>query len=260
MNFLYQQLDSVSKMGFLKKEMPDFLSGNLNPNFEIREYQKEAFARFFHYFKNDFEGKQNPPFHLLFNMATGSGKTLIMAGLIVYLYNNGYRNFLFFVGSTNILEKTKENFLNTVSSKFLFNQNIVIDNKIVSVNQVSNFEDSDPNGINICFTTIQKLHGDLINQKENSITFEDFKGKKIVLLSDEAHHIQATTRQNTLSPELEKPTWENTVEKIFKQNTGNLLLEFTATLDWENRGVAEKYQDKVIYRYDLKQFRNIDQT
>ncbi len=256
MQFLYQQLDSVSKMGFLKKEMPDFLSANLNPNFEIRDYQKEAFARFFHYYKNDFEGKQNPPFHLLFNMATGSGKTLIMAGLILYLYKEGYRNFLFFVGSTNILEKTKENFLNTGSSKYLFNQNILIDNKIVSVNQVSNFEDSDPNGINICFTTIQKLHGDLINEKENSITFEDFKDKKIVLLSDEAHHMQAATRQQALSPELEKPTWENTVDKIFKQNTGNLLLEFTATLDWEHRGIAERYQNKVIYRYDLKQFRN----
>jgi type III restriction enzyme len=182
MQFLYQQLDSVSKMGFLKKEIPNFLSVNLNPNFEIREYQKEAFARFFHYFKNDFEGKQTLPFHLLFNMATGSGKTLIMAGLILYLYNEGYRNFLFFVGSTNILEKTKDNFLNIGSSKFLFNQNIVIDNKIISVNQVSNFEDSDPNGINICFTTIQKLHGDLINEKENSITFEDFKDIKFALI------------------------------------------------------------------------------
>jgi type III restriction enzyme len=256
MPFLYQQLDSVSKMGFLKKDIPDFLNGNLNPNFEIREYQKEAFARFFHYFKNDFEGRQDPPFHLLFNMATGSGKTLIMAGLILYLYKEGYRNFLFFVGSTNILEKTKDNFLNNGSSKYLFDKEITIDNKKIAINQVQNFEDSDPNGINICFTTIQKLHGDLINEKENSLTFEDFKQHKVVLLSDEAHHIQATTRQTVLSPELEKPTWENTVEKIFTLHTGNLLLEFTATLDWENRGVAEKYQDKVIYRYDLKQFRN----
>lgn len=257
MQFLYDKiLQEFGRQTLKNTEVPSFLSGNLNPNFEIREYQKEAFARFFHYFKNDFEEKQTPPFHLLFNMATGSGKTLIMAGLILYLYNEGYRNFLFFVGSTNILEKTKENFLNTGSSKFLFNQNIVIDNKIVSVNQVSNFEDSDPNGINICFTTIQKLHGDLINEKENSITFEDFKDKKIVLLSDEAHHMQAATKQQTLSLELEKPTWENTVDKIFKQNTGNLLLEFTATLDWEHRGIAERYQDKVIYRYDLKQFRN----
>lgn len=257
MQFLYDKiLQEFGRQTLKNTEVPSFLTGNLNPNFEIREYQKEAFARFFHYYKSDFEGKQTPPFHLLFNMATGSGKTLIMAGLILYLYNEGYRNFLFFVGSTNILEKTKDNFLNIGSSKFLFNQNIVIDNKIISVNQVSNFEDSDPNGINICFTTIQKLHGDLINEKENSITFEDFKDKKIALLSDEAHHMQAATRQQALSPELEKPTWENTVDKIFKQNTGNLLLEFTATLDWEHRGIAERYQDKVIYRYDLKQFRN----
>ncbi|MDA0062985.1 DEAD/DEAH box helicase family protein [Brachyspira hyodysenteriae] len=31
----------------------------------------------------------------MFNMATGSGKTLIMASLILYLYEKGYRNFLF---------------------------------------------------------------------------------------------------------------------------------------------------------------------
>lgn len=256
MQFLYEQLDSVSKMGFLNKEIPDFIVSNLNSNFEVRNYQKEAFARFFHYFKNNFEGKQNPPYHLLFNMATGSGKTLIMAGLILYLYEEGYRNFLFFVGSTNIIQKTKDNFLNSASNKYLFNNEISINSKKISINQVSNFEDSDPNGINICFTTIQKLHGDLINEKENSITIEDFKDKRIVLLSDEAHHMQVSARQGALSSELEKPTWENTVEGIFKQNEHNLLLEFTATLDWENRGVSDKYKDKVIFRYGLKEFRD----
>ena len=53
-------------------------------------------------------------------MATGSGKTLVMAGLIIYLYEQGYRNFLFFVNSTNIIEKTRDNFFNTTSSKYLF--------------------------------------------------------------------------------------------------------------------------------------------
>ncbi|MCB9063488.1 MAG: DEAD/DEAH box helicase family protein [Halobacteriovoraceae bacterium] len=255
MNFLYQQLDSVSKMGFLKKEMPDFLTGNLNSNFEIREYQKEAFARFFHCYNNEFENKKYP-LHFLFNMATGSGKTLIMAGLILYLYNEGYRNFLFFTRFDNIVKKTIDNFLNSESNKYLFDKEISIDNKKIAINQVSNFEDSDPNGINICFTTISKLHGDIYTEKENSITLEDFKKHKIILIADEAHNFQVATRQNTISPELEKPTWENTIQKIFELNKQNLLLEFTATLDWENKGVAEKYQDKVIYRYDLKQFRN----
>ena len=48
----------------------------------------------------------------------------------------------------------------------------------------------------------------------------------------------------------------NTVEGIFKSNKGNLLLEFTATHDYENLNIIEKYRDRVIYRYDLINFRN----
>jgi len=75
--YLYQEYDIVSQMNMLPNEVPVFLKENLNPNFEIRKYQIEAFARFFHYY-NSYPNKQIP-IHLLFNMATGSGKTLIMA-------------------------------------------------------------------------------------------------------------------------------------------------------------------------------------
>lgn len=159
-------------MGFLNKEVPDSVAQNLNPKYELRPYQVEAFARFFHCYKNDFPGKAYP-LHLLFNMATGSGKTLIMAGLILYLYEQGYRNFLFFVNSTNIIEKTKDNFLNPASIKYLFNQEIHIANRRVRVSSVENFEAVNPSDINICFTTIQKLHSDLTSEKENALTFED---------------------------------------------------------------------------------------
>ena len=37
--------------------------------------------------------RENEPVHLMFNMATGSGKTLIMAANIVFLISKGYRNF-----------------------------------------------------------------------------------------------------------------------------------------------------------------------
>jgi len=250
--FLYQSLDAFSQFGGLRKEIPDSVKLNLSPKYELRGYQAEAFARFFHCYKNDFPNKSFP-LHFLFNMATGSGKTLIMAGLILYLYEQGYRNFLFFVNSTNIIEKTKDNFLNPASIKYLFNQEITIGNRRLRVNPVENFEGVNQNEINICFTTIQKLHIDLTTQKENAITFEDFRKYKVVLIADEAHHMSATTQEQ---PEVFRPTWENTVQTISEKNTSNLLLEFTATHDYTNSAMVNKYRNKVIFRYDLPEFRN----
>ena len=250
--FLYDTIvEEFGRRTLQNTEIPDYLKDNLNRKFELRPYQEEAFARFFLCFEEDFDGKETP-LHFLFNMATGSGKTLIMAGLILYLYEKGYRNFLFFVNSTNIIEKTKDNFLNLLSSKYLFNNPIHFGSVRVAVTPVPNFEGVNENDINICFTTIQQLHIDLNTQKENALTFEDFKDKKIVLLADEAHHINTSTKagQELLI------SWERTVERIFGQNADNLLLEFTATLDYTHSSLVDKYRNKVLYRYDLRQFRN----
>lgn len=249
--FLYQSLDAFSQFGGLRKEIPDSVKLNLNPKYELRGYQIEAFARFFHCHKNDFPNKSFP-LHFLFNMATGSGKTLIMAGLILYLYEQGYRNFLFFVNSTNIIEKTKDNFLNPASIKYLFNQEITIGNRRVRVTPVENFEGVNQSDINVCFTTIQKLHSDLMTEKENSITFDDFRKHKVALIADEAHHMNVQTKSDIELFE----SWENTVQKIFEQNTNNLLLEFTATHDFATPAMVSKYRNKVIVRYDLPEFRN----
>lgn len=46
--FLYEQLDTLSHWGNIKKEIPDSIAQNLNPKYELRTYQVEAFARFFH--------------------------------------------------------------------------------------------------------------------------------------------------------------------------------------------------------------------
>ena len=255
--FLHEQLEIAFNFGIPKPEMPESIAQNLNPTFELRPYQEDAFASFIHYFNNDLPNKEKPV-HLLFNMATGSGKTLIMAGLILYLYEKGYRNFLFFVNSTNIIEKTKDNFLNPRSAKCLFSENIHIEGEHVDITEVENFEGINEKSINICFTTIQKLHSDLTAEKENALTFEDFKKKEIVLLADEAHHINVQTRAQQLELNLEdqKPSWENTVENIFNANPDNLLLEFTATHDYETPAIVDKYRNKVIYRYDLVNFRN----
>ena len=254
--FLHEQLEIAFNFGVPKPEMPSSITQNLSPAFELRPYQEDAFASFIHYFNSDLSGKKKP-LHLLFNMATGSGKTLIMAGLILYLYEKGYRNFLFFVNSTNIIEKTKDNFLNSRAAKYLFSENIYFQGKQVAVTQVDSFEGVNENDINLCFTTIQQLHTDMTTQKENALTAENFVDEKIVLLSDEAHHMNVQTRaQLELELEEQKPSWENTVESIFIANEDNLLLEFTATHDYENPNIVDKYRNKIIYRYDLVNFRN----
>lgn len=251
--FLYQEYDILSKKWRIDKNIPLTLSKNLNEAFQMREYQKEAFSRFSDYMSNPV----SKPIHLLYNMATGSGKTYVMAGLILELYQKWYRNFLFFVNSTTVIEKTKVNFLDSNSSKYLFHDKIVFDGKQVHIKEVSNFSSNMSENINIKFTTIQGLHTDLNTIKENGLSYEDFEDKKIVILSDEAHHINSSTKSGKLSKweEQEKTSWENTVMQILGSHIENILLEFTATIDLSNEYIVEKYQGKIIYKYDLKQFR-----
>ncbi|KUK67487.1 MAG: Type III site-specific deoxyribonuclease [candidate division WS6 bacterium 36_33] len=256
MTKLSQELNTLAKYGNLPEEIPDYVIDNLNPKFELREYQKEALRRF-HFYMEDFEGRAKPT-QLLYHMATGSGKTLIMAANILYLYKQGYRNFIFFVNSTNIIEKTKENFLNPQSIKYLFNDNITFGAKKVNVKEVENFASINQDDINILFTTIQGLHLHLNEPRENTITYEDFENGKIVLISDEAHHINTLTKNKSQLNKSEKEelrSWEGTVNRIFNSNEGNLLLEYTATAGLDNPAVAEKYEDKTLFEYTLKQFR-----
>jgi type III restriction enzyme len=159
----------------------------------MRPYQKEAFRYFISYWEKEFKGKTNQH-QLLFLMATGSGKTLMMAGLILYLYQQGYRNFLFFVNSTTIIDKTRDNFLNDNSIKYLFNKSLAFGDKKISIQEVDNFQITYDDNINICFETIQGLHVRLNTPRENSLTYEDFSEQKIVLISDEAHHINVETK------------------------------------------------------------------
>jgi len=248
-------ISSAISLGFIKLEPESFIVNNLNPKFELRPYQIEAFARFNYY--NSYYPNRIMPAHLLFHMATGSGKTLIMAGLILDLYKKGYRNFIFFVNSTSIIEKTKDNFLNSSSSKYLYNEVISIEDRTIKIVEVDNFEAVNKDDINIFFTTVQGLHTKLNTPRENSITYEDFEDKKVVLISDEAHHINADTKKGKLSKDETEEiiSWESTVNKIFKTNLENYLLEFTATSDLDNANIKEKYEDKLIFDYPLKQFR-----
>lgn len=251
--YLYDELNGARKYGGLKS-VPDFVAANLNPRFELRPYQREAFENFI----THFESANCPhPTQVLFHMATGSGKTLIMAGLILYLYGCGYRNFLFFVNLTNILDKTRENFLNAASTKYLFAEAINIDGERVRVNVTENFRHAAPDAINICFTTTQALHTSMNFPREDSLTFDDFSEQKVVLISDEAHHLNVDTGKKLSVAEKEnRRTWEQTVKHIFTRNAENILLEFTATCDLANDLIRREYVDKIVYDYPLVKFYN----
>ena len=76
--YLYEILESLEQAGTLK-ELPKIIENGLSNKIELREYQKLAFKYFITYFENE-NLKKNKQVHTLFHMATGSGKTIIMAG------------------------------------------------------------------------------------------------------------------------------------------------------------------------------------
>ncbi len=231
---------------------------NLNPDFSVREYQKEALGRFYYYCE-EYHQKQKP-IHLMFNMATGSGKTLIMAANILYFYQKGYRNFIFFTRLGNIIQKTKANFLDPSSKKYLFADKIMFSGQEIKIKKVDNFEGVNEDDINIIFSTTALLHSRFNFAGENALTYEGIEDKKIVLIADEAHNLSAETNGKLSKAEAEdRQNWEKTVMRILNANDqkDNVLLEFTATarLEQEYPEILEKYKDKAIYRYDLKQYR-----
>ncbi|EOJ0228036.1 DEAD/DEAH box helicase family protein, partial [Campylobacter jejuni] len=235
--------EEFGKRGIEQIEIPFYVKENLSK--ELRFYQEKALK---YYYANFDSIKQR---HLMFNMATGSGKTLIMAALMLDCYKKGYRNFIFFVNSTSILEKTKANFANKYSSKYLFKENINIDSKNIEINIINNLSESKDDCINIYFTTIQALFSLFKNERENSLSFEDLKDKKLVFLADEAHHLNSDTKSKNEN-EI-KEGWEAIIKRAYESNNENLLFEFSATIPQEFN-VLEKYQDKIIYEYTLREF------
>nr|WP_259456448.1 DEAD/DEAH box helicase family protein [Helicobacter pylori] len=228
-------------------DLPTHITSNLKK--ELRDYQKQAIY-------NYLEKRQSHPTqkHFMFEMATGSGKTLVMAGLILECYKQGYQNFIFFVNSTSILEKTKLNFTDSVSSKYLFSENININDENTEIKSINNLNESHNNAINIYFSTIQGLFSLFTKAKENAITLEDLKDQKLVFLADEAHHLNTETKKKLNDSEAsEKRNWESVVKLALEQNEDNLLLEFSATIPKE-KSVEEKYKNLKVATYTLKEF------
>lgn len=259
--FLYEVFDAAKQLNgsnffSAQTKSADYIIKNLNPKIALRSYQEEAIGRLIHY-STGYPGAKKPT-HLLFNMATGSGKTVILAATILHYASLGYKNFLFTTRLGSIVEKTLDNLLRGESSKYLFDSTVTIANIDHTLRRVKNFSsDAGGNVLSIYAETTSFLHSSLNNVSEASISIDDFKDKKIVILADEAHNLSGQTLSK-VDEEIETRNWEKTVERIHKAHPENVLIEYTATarIEGGNPAIIAKYQDSLIYKYALKEMRN----
>ncbi|MBD1502048.1 restriction endonuclease subunit R [Weissella cibaria] len=250
-------------LGMERYFVPEYIKSNLRHGNTLRGYQEEA-LRYFHYWMTEPEftlGRADG--RVLFNMATGSGKTDEMAALMLYLFKeHGYQNFLFVVNTTGVVAKTKMNMLETASQKYLFTNPITIEGQQVRIESVDRFPTTqDMDTIYLKLTTIQGLDSELVREvggryygREGGLTVEELSNEKLVILGDEAHHFSAFTKKKLNAEDEKQKNWEQMLDVIRQANDDNLQLEFTATLDLDDKSIYEKYRDKVIYRYGLDQF------
>lgn len=230
---------------------PDYIKHNLKH--QLRDYQKQSLYNLNYTQKDDHVASRFN--QLLFHMATGSGKTDVMAADILYFYHEfGYQNFLFVVNTNAVIAKTRENMLNVQSPKYLFSQPLSIDGETIELREVTRFpKNSEPGVIYLRLTTIQTLANELNTPRENGLTYGDLEKQKLIILADEAHHFSAGTKSKS---DQKNKAWEYVLDRIRQANKANRQLEFTATIDLNNEFIYEKYRDKIIFQYDLKEFQN----
>lgn len=233
--------------------LPPYITDNLAPSKQLRDYQIEAIKHFVYLFES---GQRDIAKQLLFNMATGTGKTLVMAACVLYLYEHGYRNFLFLVHQVQILEQARYNFCERKFEKYLFNpEGIKFNGRRIDVREIKRLEDAGSNSINFMFFSTSLLYNRLKEERENGLTAEDFAEHDIVVIADEAHRLNVETKRiKTSAEQTEVLNWESAVMNAVKARPGNMLLEFTATVDLANQKIHEKYRDKIIYKYDFLAF------
>jgi superfamily II DNA or RNA helicase len=194
--------------------------------------------------------KSQAPF-LTFEMATGSGKTMLM-GASIYLLNKkqGIKNFLIITpASTDIYQKTIRNFsLGNIESVWADDTPFSF-NLITGDNFRENIDLNETKDANIFVFNISKFGSNAIytekawesstwkDDEGNSIGIKEYlKNKKLIIITDEAHHAQSPT-----------------AKKIIKNFHPRAVLEYTATALEEEKNEDKKNQ-QIVYKYDIRRF------
>lgn len=198
----------------------------------------------------DKDTKAKAPF-LSYEMATGSGKTMLM-GACTYFLNQKFaiKNFLIITpASTDIYQKTIRNFnvggyesIWADDTPFTFNlitgdnytQNLFYDKSKDANIFIFNISKFGPNATNTEKTWESAVWQD---KDGNNISIREFlKGEKLVIITDEAHHHQTPS-----------------AKRIINNFHPTAVLEFTATAVEAERGQDKKNQ-QIVYKYDIRRF------
>ncbi|MFA5048815.1 MAG: DEAD/DEAH box helicase family protein, partial [Patescibacteria group bacterium] len=249
--------------------------------FPLRPYQIEALNAF-QLFENDRfdsrslkekttqesqddEGKSVKWNKIGFEMATGSGKTLLMGATILDLWHRGHKDFLILTPNTILFDKTIENFTPR-AVKSIFGDGWNLSYNLVTGNsyrdKTCNYEgDKD---ISFYVFNMQKFYdkGSVPSQKgsedtmkgvpyvrrpieesvwrdksgSHTISFVEFlRERRPVIISDEAHHYQ------------QKKTTEAMLEFL-----PSIVLEFTATS--LEKDTSDDFGQNNLYKYPMQRY------
>lgn len=199
---------------------------------------------------DEIEDQNKAPF-LAYEMATGAGKTMLMGASIYFLNKKyGINNFLIITpASTDIYQKTIRNFeIGNYESVWADDTPFTF-NLITGDNYKQNLFYDSSKDANIFIFNISKFGTNATNTERtwesaiwqdnngNNISIKQFfKDRKLVIITDEAHHAQTKAA--------------NTIIKNFHPSA---VLEFTATGIEDGSGQSKKNQN-IIYKYDIKKF------
>jgi len=248
--------------------------------FSLRPYQIEALRAFQLFWKDGFDSRSLKQKTLQkvevdgneicwnkvgFEMATGSGKTLLMGAIITDLYQRGYKDFLILTPNTILFDKTIENFTPR-AVKSIFGDGWNLTYNLVTGNsyrdKTCNYEED--RDISFYVFNMQKFYdkGTSGNQKDgidtmkgvpyvrrpledslwrdksgnHTISFVEFlRERRPVIISDEAHHYQ------------QKKTKEAILDFL-----PSVVLEFTATSI--EKGESESFGQDNLYKYPMQRY------
>jgi len=188
---------------------------------------------------------------LSYEMATGSGKTMLM-GACTYFLNQkfGIKNFLIITpASTDIYQKTIRNFSVGGYDSVWADDTPFTFNLITGDNYTQNLFYDKSKDANIFIFNIAKFGTNATNTEKtwesavwqdtdgNNISIREFlKGAKLVIITDEAHHHQTPS-----------------AKRIINNFHPTAVLEFTATAVEAERGQDKKNQ-QIVYKYDIRRF------